>query len=213
MAIWRLAAAASAAAAVVIVAIASESDHPLRVSGSTKTGITSRYLEPAIAPSGPAPTRFATWAFRPTTLDSLVERSTGAFEGIVIRIGTGTSMQEGAPDPSDDQPIATQRVTFRVDDTIYGDLPPEVVLFKVGSEDDFLEGDPPYKVGEDYLMFVSADSGASPPGTYINLAPDGRLRVKKGRLESVIDGFVSSKLGNMDKRVVKRDARTARYAP
>ena len=150
----------------------------------------------------------AAWAFRPDDLEDLADDAEALFEGTVMAIRPGPAMAESSvpiPDPHD---IPTQRVVFRVDDVVYGELGDEVVLFKAGDDDGYFEGDPPYQVGERYLMFVGRRN--TPPGTYLNWAPDGRLKVKNGKLEPFVGGMVADKLKGQPKDTVKAAAKAAK---
>jgi hypothetical protein len=109
--------------------------------------------------------------------------------------------------------LPTQRVSFAVEDRVYGDLPGEFDLFRVGSATFAVEGDPGYRVGERYLLFVEPrvdGAGQREEGTYVPVSPDGRLRVAGGQLTPTIEGQLGQKLRGRAVAEVKSEARSAR---
>jgi hypothetical protein len=57
-------------------------------------------------------------------------------------------------------------------------------------------------------MFVSPRPGD--PGTYLNVAPDGRLKVQDGRIRPLIEGAVAKRLGGANLAAAEQTAESVR---
>lgn len=143
----------------------------------------------------------AAWAFRPDDLAALTKRSAAVVVATVTGIEPGPSIDDGSGEPG--FAIPTQRIAFAADETWIGDVPAKFKLFKTGSQAVYMDGDPPYAVGERYLLFIAPREGDR--STWINPAPDGRLRLRGDTLEPLIDGPVGRALA----RRPRPDARRA----
>jgi len=111
----------------------------------------------------------------------------------VRSVNEGPSIQ-GSPDPAivDDE-IPTERVRVEPLQKFKGALPSSTLVFRTGDGTFALEGDPPYAVGETYVMFMSPRGEGD--GSYLPSGPDGRLRVRDdSRVDSLIDGPVAESL-------------------
>ncbi len=140
------------------------------------------------------------WDYRPAELADLVAQTPAI---VVAEVG---AVRDGEPfvgEPADDEggPISfpTQQVDVRVVRSLDGQAPGNFTLFKIGSAEEYPEGDPSYQVGERYLLFVrprlGEDGGPHPDGTWLPVAPDGRLeRLPSGELDAVIEGEVAKEL-------------------
>jgi len=117
---------------------------------------------------------------------------------------------EGPPLPADDPEyeIPTQRITFATISILDGASPDsEFVLFRTGSDELRLANDPPYEPGERYVLFIRPRAGES--GTYLPVAPDGRLRLDAGDdAEAVIGGPVRHEVEGLS--VTELDAKVSR---
>lgn len=72
--------------------------------------------------------------------------------------------------------VPNQRIALQVTRTLKGEVGSEIELFHTGNREFVLGGDPPYEVGERYLLFLmSRDDGA-----YLVVSPEGRYQVKAG---------------------------------
>jgi hypothetical protein len=136
------------------------------------------------------------WAFRPRSLRALVEASRFAAIATVTGVEAGPPLPQGDPNEPD---TPTQRVAFEVTRRVLGRAPSRFTLFKTGSEEVWGEGDPPYVVGERYLLFVRKRRDDA--GMYLPVAPDGRLRIVQGGLvESLIHGRIARLLAGLTMR-------------
>jgi hypothetical protein len=159
--------------------------------------------------SAASPPVSASWAFRPRTVEELADRAKLVVEAEVAGVRRGAPMW-----PRGDSPhataIPTQRIDLEVVDGLRGGAAAgdELTLFKTGGERGgaalSLEGDPPYREGERYVLFLEPRGD----GTYIPSAPDGRLRLgADGEAEPLIEGPVGDALRGLDTASVARAAR------
>jgi hypothetical protein len=188
---------ASLVVALVLVVATGDSPSPQKRQGSA----------PDARPHGAVLS--GTWAFRPQTVAELVAKSPAVVAGTVVAISAGPPLTDGAEDGG----LPTQRIRITVDDRVYGDVPDTFELFKTGSNDRWIEGDPPYEVGERYVFFLQPrvnGDGSVEPDTYVPVAPDGRLKIDRDSVHQVIGGFLSEKLNGDSVGAVKRAAAAAR---
>lgn len=130
------------------------------------------------------------WDFRPGSVEALARESESMVHAEVVEVRAGEPLAADAAGHPEGDSIPTQRIVFDVVEQMDGQsLPEQFQLFKTGSESLHLENDPPYRVGERYVLFVREREGEA--GTYLPVAPDGRLLEKaNGELEPLIDGAV-----------------------
>lgn len=138
----------------------------------------------------------ASWVFRPASLVELVRHSPAAVEARVIAIRPGPPLM---PEPDRATSVAapaipTQRIELAVTRAWWGTGGGRIGIFKTGSETEYIEDDPFYAVGEDYLIFLGE---RRPDGSLLPSAPDGRLRVVAGRLQPVAKGPVGDLLADV----------------
>lgn len=144
--------------------------------------------------SEPAPeVASVVWDERPATVDELAADATVLVEARVTAIVDGPPLYSPHPDeaPAEGQ-IPTQRIAFETIALLDGQIPPTFDVFKTGSADVHLQGDPLYAVGESYVLFLEPQGE---PGTWIPAAPDGRLGLDaQGEADPVIAGPVARDL-------------------
>ena len=100
-------------------------------------------------------------------------------------------MSDG-PDPDESGPVPTQRIGFATQAVLKGGIAARFSLFKTGTQNFTLEGDPPYAVGEQYLLFIEPRGD----GTYLPVAPDGRVRITPtATVAPLIEGAVAAEIG------------------
>ncbi len=132
------------------------------------------------APSEGRVYAMAFWHNRPHTLEEAVERSVAVVRGRVLTVSAGPDITvpvDGSESGAD--MIPTRRILFAVDKVLAGQIPgSQVELFQTGDANFVLEEDPPYAVGEQYVLFLTnADHGRYRP-----ISPEGRIRVSAGGL-------------------------------
>jgi hypothetical protein len=137
------------------------------------------------------------WAFRPGDLGELVTETPAV---VVAKV---EAIRAGAPIGQAPAEIPTQRVDMSVTNTLDGQVPQHFTLFKIGSADVAPSGDPSYTVGDRHLLFVRPRlnddfSQPNPDGTYLAVAPDGRLeKLPSGELDAVLEGPVAEELDGL----------------
>jgi hypothetical protein len=129
----------------------------------------------------------AQWAYRPASVGALARKAPVA---VIARVRT---VRPGPPLADDPYvaPTPTERVTVFVERRLYGRAPDRIEIFKTGSRTEWIEGDPPYAVGERYLLFVRPHK---PGGGWLPVAPDGRLRLSPEGLAPLTSGAVGRAL-------------------
>ena len=195
--LFLLALLAAAALALALVLAADESSSPTkRASGASTHEPHQKVLS-------------GTWAFRPQTLAELVSKTPTVVVATVQAVNSGPPLVDGAEDGG----LPTQRIQFKVDDRVYGKAPDVFDLFKTGSGEEWIEGDPPYAAGEQYLLFLEPrinGDGSVEPDTYVPVAPDGRLKIDGDSVRREIAGFLAGKLDGDSVGSVKRAAEAAK---
>ncbi len=125
--------------------------------------------------SGGASRAVAFWHERPQTLREAADRSEAIVVARVLRVVAGPDLVvpvEGLEDGVDR--IPTQRILVSVERTLRGQLKSRLVeLFRTGDSEFVLAEDPPYAVGERYVLFLTTMER----GLYRPIAPEGRLKI------------------------------------
>lgn len=129
-------------------------------------------------PDGPRV--MAVWHRTPRSLAALYRQSAavvvahvaGIYDAPDIVVPT-EALEEG------EHRVPNQRIAFEVDDSLAGDLSKRFELFHTGNDEFILEEDPPYEIGETYLLFVLPRDD----GSYLLVSPEGRFRVTPDGLE------------------------------
>jgi hypothetical protein len=142
------------------------------------------------------------WDYQPTDLADLVANSPAIVVAEVDTVQRGEPLIIGPSDPETGVPpsVPTQRIEVHVTQAIDGQTPAGFTLFKLGGPGAQPEGSPPYDVGERYLLFLrprrnDADTAPNPDGTWLVVAPDGRLEMlPSGELDATIDGPIAAEL-------------------
>ncbi|GIV98057.1 MAG: hypothetical protein KatS3mg057_2714 [Herpetosiphonaceae bacterium] len=146
----------------------------------------------------------ATWAFTPKSLAEARGRATNIVIAKVTDVRQADDIVVEAPgEPEGVDRIPTQRITFEVVRSLKGDSSPTLTLFHTGTDDKWIEGDPPYLVGETYLLFV--EPKADEAGTYLVIAPEGRYRIVKGKVDPMVDHGFAGAMRGKDLAQVERE--------
>lgn len=151
----------------------------------------------------------ASWVYRASSLDDLVQHSRAAFEAKVVAITAGPPLLT-EPDLETGEnvpPIPTQRIHLAVQRNWFGNPGAEVTLFKTGSDKEYIEDDPFYAVGEEYVIFLGDERG---DGSFLPAGPDGRLKAIRGKLKPVADGPVGQRLAGASVEQARQAALAAR---
>jgi hypothetical protein len=89
----------------------------------------------------------------------------------------------GTPDGEDREP--NQRISLDVIRTLAGNSNSTIKLYHIGSDKMWIHDDPPYRVGEAYVLFLREK--IDEPGTHLLISPEGRYRVGDQGLEPVAE--------------------------
>lgn len=134
----------------------------------------------ASSPEPAGPRNTAIWYHNPRSLSDLaglstavvVARVAGIYEAADIVVPT-EAFDEG------EHRVPNQRIAFEVERTLAGDVGRGFELFHTGNDEFVLESDPPFAIGESYLLFVMPRDD----GSYLVVSPEGRYQVTKDGLE------------------------------
>jgi hypothetical protein len=146
-----------------------------------------------------------TWDDRPESVEELADDATVLVEATVTGIADGPELLSPHPDlPADEAGIPTQRISFETVKVLDGQIAATFNVFKTGSSDLYLQGDPLYAVGESYVLFLEPQGEA---GTWIPAAPDGRLELDaQGEADPVISGPVADDLEGKTPEEIEEEA-------
>lgn len=133
---------------------------------------------------GSKPSMHATWVGGGKDSAGMTKDSKVVVVARVTAIEAGQPLT--TPKAPDVKPIPTQKITLEVERALKGKglgKKSTITVNKTGDQVFWIEGDPPYNVGEKYLFFLTA--GAD--GAYIPYGPDGRVKVVNDRLSTAAD--------------------------
>ena len=144
----------------------------------------------AVAPTYPHAARGATWQatwhFHPTALAEAQERASAIITAQVMAVTQAADLVVPvAGEPNGEDRVPTQRITVEVLDALKGNVGQTLTLFRTGTDSTGIEGDPAYKVGETYVLFMQPKEDEA--GSYRLIAPEGRFRVVNAQLEPMVD--------------------------
>lgn len=142
------------------------------------------------------------WDYEPADLPDLVSSSSAIVVGRVEAVRDGAPIYTGPIDPDTGiaPSVPTQRVDLHVTEAIDGQTPQDFTLFVLGGSGERPEGSPRFDVGESDLLFVRRRlnddlSAPNPDGTWIAVAPEGRLEeLPSGELDSKVGGPIANSL-------------------
>lgn len=149
---------------------------------------------PAPTPSGQQAKRQfpvihqAEWAWRPASVAEMSKGSEGAAQARVVAIEPGEPLRFDEPDHPGMRDIPTQVITFETENRWFGAIPERFQISKTGSDREWIEDDPPYAVGERYVMFLHR---RLENGLYLNPV-DGRLKVDGQQVRALTDGAIAN---------------------
>lgn len=123
----------------------------------------------------------ASWISRPATVREQVESADAVVIATVVAVTPGPPIIAAA-----DEVNPTELVRMRVRERWRGTVEDSFTIKWLGTPNHgWIEGDPPYVEGQDYVLFLVA----RPDGPwYRPESPDGRLQILSGRLRSLIEG-------------------------
>jgi hypothetical protein len=135
----------------------------------------------------------ATWLYHPQTVAEAKSKASEVVVARVLEVNAGPDIVVPVKDePSGEDRIATQRIKVEIVKSLKGKSSGTLTIFHTGTNSQFIEGDPGYNVGETYLMFV--EPKADEPGTHLMIAPEGRYRVVRNKLEALTHDGIAAQL-------------------
>jgi hypothetical protein len=135
----------------------------------------------------------ASWTYNPRNLRETSRIATDIVTATVADVADGAPLVLRQRDGSVNR-VPTQRVTFDVGRSRKGSLRESetFVLFQNGNDQNRFEGDPSYKIGHTYLLFLIPRED----GTYLVVSPQGRYEVtRQGLVPAATDGFAAELAG------------------
>lgn len=135
----------------------------------------------------------ATWLYHPQTVAEAKAKASEVIVARVVEVNAGPDIVVPVKDePTGEDRIATQRIKVEIVKSLKGKSSGTLTIFHTGTDAKFIEGDPGYQVGETYLMFV--EPKADEPGTHLMIAPEGRYRVVRNKLEALTHDGIAAQL-------------------
>jgi hypothetical protein len=160
----------------------------------------------------PTATLKASWSFHPQTVTEARSRAQSIVLGQVVSVQQGNDIVTQQPgEPGGVDRIPTRRITVKVLKTYKGTAQngTDLTLFQTGGSvlpaapakgqqatthvmQVVLEGDPGYRVGEQYLLMLEP----GPAGTLRPISPEGRYRYSpsSGALTPMVNGAVPDQI-------------------
>ena len=100
--------------------------------------------------------------------------------------------------------VPNQLIVLKTLRVLNGAMREETIpLFHTGNEDYILIGDPPYRMGETYLLFLTARDDS----TYRVISPEGRYRVKDGSMTPMSEKPFAAVVASGSVDMLERDLR------
>lgn len=139
---------------------------------------------------GDVPSVHATWFHNPRNFRELLSLSATVVKATVRAVIDGDDIVMPIPGTeSEVDRIPTQRILFEADRVHRGSIDEVFELFHTGNETFVLGGDPPYEVGETYMLFLQPRED----GSHLVVSPEGRFRVRGMAVEPMSERpFVGS---------------------
>jgi hypothetical protein len=126
----------------------------------------------------------ATWLNHPVTMKDARTLSSAIVLARVTEVRQAADIVvPAAGEPNGEDRVPTQRIRFEVAKTYAGKIDTTFTLFHTGTDTRFIDGDPPYKLGETYVLFVQPKADAA--GEHIVISPEGRFRLSNNRVEAM----------------------------
>ncbi len=135
--------------------------------------------EHAEGPEGPRV--MPVWYYNPRTLGETFDLAGAIVVARVVAVHDAADIVVPVAGLEDgEHRVPNQRIAMQVLRTLKGDVGNEIEVFHTGNREFVLAGDPPYEIGERYLLFLMSRDD----GSYLAVSPEGRYQVKaRGRLE------------------------------
>jgi hypothetical protein len=146
---------------------------------------------PTVGPEADAPRIHAFWYNHPHSVSEATRLASEVVVATVTDVTDGDAIESSDPGAG---PIPTQRVHFEVKRSQKGSLGAgeSFVLFQNGNNENRFAEDPSYKVGHNYLLFLTPRED----GTYLVVSPEGRYEItRRGLVPASEKGFAADLKG------------------
>jgi hypothetical protein len=154
--------------------------------------------------SSDRPLWHATWIYHPQNVAEAKAKASEVVVARVVSVEAGPDIVVPVKDePSGEDRIPTQRINVEIVRSLKGQSSGTLRIFHTGTNTQFIEGDPGYTAGETYLMFL--EPKADEPGTHLMIAPEGRYRVVRNKLEALTHDGIATQLHGKDLAAMERD--------
>lgn len=133
----------------------------------------------------------ASWQFDPDSLAQARELSTSVVHARVKEVRQAPPLVDIGEQSGRRNETPNQRILLDVVRPLSGNPGDTIRLWHMGTDTIHFEGDPPYEVGQEYVLFVYPK--ADEEGTYLVVSPEGRYLVSDDGglqpMDGVEDGF------------------------
>lgn len=167
----------AACVAVIAVGVLASSSSPTRATATDPDSASStphdRWHNISYVPTTPGP--------RPNSIGKLLEASDAVGVVEVLDIRRGVPLKEPGNEGSS---FAAQEIVLKTTERIRGKLPQQIRLDRIGSSTTGTEGDPPYRLGERYLMFLRGPVQWNGKPFHVPTSMDSRFLVEGDTLHS-----------------------------
>jgi|GEM_PF-3299617 len=143
-------------------------------------GINGSNGEQTADKNGPA--WHAIWHYNPTSAKEAYALGSAAVVATVLRVEQAQDIVVPASgEPEGVDRIPNQTVTLRVNEVLKGQVGKTLKLFHTGTDERFADGDPAYRAGEKYVLFVLPRDD----GRWVLVSPEGRYSLENNTMRPI----------------------------
>ncbi|MGH3647232.1 MAG: hypothetical protein ACRDTM_08655 [Micromonosporaceae bacterium] len=123
------------------------------------------------------------WHHHPTSVNEAVDLAAVVVTATVINVRRAPDIVVPAEaEPGGVDRIATEAVTVRTTEVFKGTAPRVLTVFRTGGTGITVEGEPGYRVGQQYVLMLS---GQRADGRWVLVSPEGRYQLRAGKVYAV----------------------------
>lgn len=125
------------------------------------------------------------WHHNPTSVEEAIDLGSVVVRATVVKVQRAGEIVVPAPaEPGGVDRIATETVMLRTREVFKGSVPATFVVFRTGGPGITVEGDPAYRVGQQYVLVLSSQR---PDGRWVLVSPEGRYQIRSGKVYAISD--------------------------
>lgn len=128
----------------------------------------------------------ATWEFHPQTPLEAKQFAAAVVLARVTAVEQAADIVTPLPGTTHVDRDRSQRISLEVTRTLVGNPVSTIRLYHIGDDNTWIHDDPPYHMGESYVLFIR--NKIDEAGTHLVISPEGRYRLVNDRLEPVAEG-------------------------